>query len=614
MNENIQNILLHLRCEKLKSLDFLGESDSYVEVYADSEHIGSTEVIKNKANPVYITPIRVRFFFETHQTMTFKVFDKDGKKSELIGEHTCSLSDIVVTGETSFDADLRLKRKITGSIHISPEEINVKEGETDYSLLPAISGLVIVESTNEKASEPLMRLKELVVSVKGIKIDGMDRGGKSDPYFVLEREIVGGDNQRLLLHKSKILKKTINPEWDSFLISTNKFVPIDAQLYVTVYNHEILTSDSLIGKGKCQMKFPKPELGLATKFSIPIKRKTKTEEKKSAGVIELSFRFYSPEIDDEHLIEKKKDFLKRQKKLTKIKKTKAVEGYHVVGRSDLVLKKSEYPKLSYPIKFVSLLQRGLRIQTHCALDFTESNLENHQINEKYLNPFEKCLSAVVPLLLKYDKDEKIPLYGYGGSLKEQNDKTPPFFHLNMQENPECEGLEGILDAYKGSLKKITLGDMGNATGGDTDWRANKGRYFRDDFYQVVNHICDICEKQLPSNLALPPDPYHILFFIIDGDSFDTVGTNRALIRASALPISIVLIGLGNTRFKNLAKFDADEQPLVQDNVSEVRDCCQFIKFKKCNTDKKLRKEVLAEIPLQVEQYFALYGVNMPNRL
>ncbi|KAJ6231615.1 copine-8 [Anaeramoeba flamelloides] len=613
MSENSQCVLLRYRCENLKSLSFIGESDPYIEIYIDSEHIGSTEVLKNNKNPIFTTPTRVNFYFETHQTITFKVFDKDKKKSELIGKYTCSLSDIVVSGVDGYDADLKLNSKVTGKIIITPEEINVERGETDYSLLPAISGLVVVESINENVNEPLVRLTELVITATGHNLDSMDRNGKSDPYFIIERDIVEGEKERIVIYQSKVIKKTLNPIWNSFLISAHKFGPKEGTLYISVYDWDLLSSNSLIGTGEFQMSYPEIDLLSNSKITIPISRKTKIDENHQSGVVELSLHFYSPKIDDKNLPKREKIHVKRQKKLKMLEDLTKNENYHIVGKSDLVLKQKKYPKLVYPIKFVSLLQRGLVIQTHCALDFTISNEKNHKLREKYFNPYEFSLNSVVPILLRYNKNQKIPVYGYGASLNEQDDITPPFFHLNLQETPECDGLDGILEAYRTNLSKITLGDMGNATGGDTDWRANKGRYFRDDFYQVINHICDLCERELPSNLAIPPPSYHILFFIIDGDRVDVAGTNRALIRASALPISIILIGLGNTNFKNLKKFDADKRPLIQDGVSEVRDCCQFVQFNKCKDKKKLRKEVLAEIPLQVEQYYALYGVNMPNR-
>ena len=93
--------------------------------------------------------------------------------------------------------------------------------------------------------------------------------------------------------------------------------------------------------------------------------------------------------------------------------------------------------------------------------------------------------------------------------------------------------------------------------------------------------------KFPPNSQKLPSDYYILFFVIDGDGFDMDGTIRALIRASSLPMSIVLIGVGSNKFKNLSKFDADDKPLTVDGISTIRDIVQFVKFDECKTKMKL---------------------------
>ena len=161
-----------------------------------------------------------------------------------------------------------------------------------------------------------------------------------------------------------------------------------------------------------------------------------------------------------------------------------------------------------------------------------------------------------------------------------------------------------------------MGDMGTAKGGDMTWRANKGRYYCDDFYQIINAVADKAEMDMmskfpPNSCRLPTD-YYILFFVIDGDGFDTEGTIRSLVRASSLPMSIVLIGVGGSSFSNLSKFDADGTPLSADGVSTVRDIVQFVRFRDFEGENGvnmngLASEVLAEVPTQVETFIGLYG-------
>ena len=109
----------------------------------------------------------------------------------------------------------------------------------------------------------------------------------------------------------------------------------------------------------------------------------------------------------------------------------------------------------------------------------------------------------------------------------------------------------------------------------------------------------------------------MLFFIIDGDGFDKAGTERAIVRASALPISIILIGVGGSCFTNLSSFDADDKPLVTaEGVSAARDVVQFVRFQDYQkvggaVDKKmLAADLLRELPSQIETYCSMYGIGM----
>jgi hypothetical protein len=61
--------------------------------------------------------------------------------------------------------------------------------------------------------------------------------------------------------------------------------------------------------------------------------------------------------------------------------------------------------------------------------------------------------------------------------------------------------------------------------------------------------------------------YTILLILTDGDVSDKISTTREIIRASELPISIIIVGLGKPpdNFEFMRKLDADDAPL------EIRD-------------------------------------------
>ncbi|OUM65086.1 hypothetical protein PIROE2DRAFT_7974 [Piromyces sp. E2] len=259
---------------------------------------------------------------------------------------------------------------------------------------------------------------------------------------------------------------------------------------------------------------------------------------------------------------------------------KTVSSYQVISNYNFATELITYPYLLSPISFIDAMRMGMNLHIMCAVDYTSSNGKMHDVKTNEMNPYQTALSAVGQVLEPYDHDKKFSFFG--------------------------------------TRDQLVLADMGSAKGGDMDWRANKRRYYSDDFYQIINAVADKAEadmmRKFPPNSHRLPSDYYILFFVIDGDEFDRDGTVRALVRASALPMSIVLIGVGGSNFTNISKYDADDRPLSVDGVSTIRDIIQFVKFNEfkdnCEINMtKLASKVLAKVPTQIETFIGLYDCN-----
>jgi hypothetical protein len=101
--------------------------------------------------------------------------------------------------------------------------------------------------------------------------------------------------------------------------------------------------------------------------------------------------------------------------------------------------------------------------------------------------------------------------------------------------------------------------------------------------------------------------YFILLILTDGDITDNKETISGIVKASALPLSIVIVGVGNSGFKAMDMLDADEVPLFDETTGEysVRDIVQFVPFNKYKGNPaSLAEETLAEIPMQVTEYMS----------
>jgi hypothetical protein len=109
-------------------------------------------------------------------------------------------------------------------------------------------------------------------------------------------------------------------------------------------------------------------------------------------------------------------------------------------------------------------------------------------------------------------------------------------------------------------------------------------------------------KQIRSNNY---NKYHILMILTDGIIEDTDETINALVAASFLPISVIIIGIGNADFSAMHILDADDEPLYDDqNRKAVRDLVQFVPFREFKNDpKKLAEQVLEEVPRQIVEYY-----------
>ena len=101
--------------------------------------------------------------------------------------------------------------------------------------------------------------------------------------------------------------------------------------------------------------------------------------------------------------------------------------------------------------------------------------------------------------------------------------------------------------------------------------------------------------------------YHILMILTDGviEDKDLQDTKDILVEASFLPLSVIIIGIGNEDFTKMEILDADVEPL-RSKTGQVwlRDIVQFVPFNKYQNNPELSsKEVLAKIPSQMVKYY-----------
>jgi len=92
------------------------------------------------------------------------------------------------------------------------------------------------------------------------------------------------------------------------------------------------------------------------------------------------------------------------------------------------------------------------------------------------NEYLSAIGSVGNILQYYDSDKKIPVLGFG-ALIPKNQFVSHCFALNGDIfNPEVDGLEGVIEAYKNAIKKV-------------------GLYGPTHFSPIVKFICDMAEAE-----------------------------------------------------------------------------------------------------------------------
>lgn len=217
-----------------------------------------------------------------------------------------------------------------------------------------------------------------------------------------------------------------------------------------------------------------------------------------------------------------------------------------------------FKKILDQYESIEELQAGLRgagleaSQLIVGLDFTKSNEWTgqktfgarclHAISQ-VMNPYEHALSIVARTMAPFDDDNLIPCYGFG-DFTSKDKKVFSFF----PENRPANGLQGAVMRYRQIAPHVQLS-------GPTS------------FAPIIT--------QAMRTVIQSGHEYHILVIVADGQVTPSCyqATVDAIVSASRLPLSIVMIGVGDGPWDDMEKFD-DELP------ARKFDNFQFVNFAK----------------------------------
>ncbi|XP_077597851.1 copine-2 isoform X2 [Stigmatopora nigra] len=247
-------------------------------------------------------------------------------------------------------------------------------------------------------------------------------------------------------------------------------------------------------------------------------------------------------------------------------------------------------KITRDYTFLDYILGGCQLMFTVGIDFTASNgsprepSSLHYINPLGSNEYLSAILAVGQIIQDYDTDKMFPALGFGAQLP-PDWKVSHEFAINFNPtNPFCSGVEGIAQAYSACLPHIRF-------------------YGPTNFAPIINHVARFASQALQQEKAAQ---YFTLLIITDGVISDMDETRHSIVQASKLPMSIIIIGVGNADFAAMEFLDGDASVLRTNTGEEaVRDIVQFVPFRDFRNAPKetLAKSVLAELPQQVTQYF-----------
>ena len=248
--------------------------------------------------------------------------------------------------------------------------------------------------------------------------------------------------------------------------------------------------------------------------------------------------------------------------------------------------------------FIDYINAGVKIALSIGIDFTGSNghpLDDgtlHSIKDGKPNDYEKAIISCGNIVAPYDYDQLFQVYGFGAIIKSSiSDKASMCFAINLKDNPDIYTIDNVIKTYHDIIKKDKLTFAGPT-----------------EFTPIIKKVIS---RMITKNIL----EYHILMILTDGVIDDLQDTIDILVEASSLPLSVIIIGIGNEDFSKMEILDGDEVPLKsRSGKIRTRDIVQFVPFSKFQNDaKKLSMEVLAEIPRQMIEYFQFKNLS-PNKL
>ena len=211
--------------------------------------------------------------------------------------------------------------------------------------------------------------------------------------------------------------------------------------------------------------------------------------------------------------------------------------------------------ISDELSLFDYFKSGIKLSCYISLDFSKGY--NPYIIEEKNNYFESILKSITFIILNYTLKHSIFLYGIGGKLNIE-DNFNQVFNINKNEiDASINSIDKILGSYNNCLKEIT-----------SDYKI----YLSPLINKVNNEINNLHEVK----------NYNILFILLKENIYydDIKNTIDFIIESSYLPLTIIIIGVGNTNFEEMNTAFNSIPNIASNGIKKYRNNVLFISLKK----------------------------------
>ena len=254
--------------------------------------------------------------------------------------------------------------------------------------------------------------------------------------------------------------------------------------------------------------------------------------------------------------------------------------------------------------FLDYIKGGMRINMTVAIDFTQKNgpqknskslhyIDPHK-SRHILNQYAATLCCLGRVLQHYNKERIFSALGFGARLLNETGVSQNFtlnFRTEDPLNPFCKGVEGVLSAYYSSLKALRFSSPRN-------------------FTPVIDYAAK-CASYITEG-----SEYNVLLIITCGMNNDMEDTIKTMVEASHLPLSIIIVGIGDASYEDFKVFN-DRSEQLSDGVNTAERCTvTFVCFRdflrgghsmRVN-QALLGKNMLEDLPNQILSHMSIHSI------